>query len=200
MLSGKELSRKIVHILVGISTVILIYFDILSPLSIFLLIIAGIMISFLSKRMRLPVFSYFLDRFEREDLRYTFPGKGVIFLFVGVLLVIQLFDKNIALASIMVLTMGDSISHLIGKQFGQIKNILSADGKKLLEGTLAGTFTGFLGAWIFVPFPEAFLGSLTAMIAEVIQIDFNKSSLDDNMVVPLVAGTMMFLVSRYLPF
>ena len=200
MLSGKELARKVVHILVGVLTVLLIYFEILSPLAIFLLIVAGIIISFLSKRIRLPIISFCLDKFERKEFRHTFPGRGAIFFLVGVLLVVQLFDKNIALASIMVLTLGDSVSHMIGKQFGQIKNILNADGKKLLEGTLAGTLAGFLGALIFVPLPEAFFGSFAAMIAEVIQIDFNKNSLDDNVVVPLVAGTIMFLVSKYLPF
>ena len=62
----------------------------------------------------------------------------------------------------------------------------------------AGTLAGFAGAVIFVPIPEAFLGSLVAMIAEVVKIDFNEKSLDDNLVVPLVAGTVMLLVRSYL--
>lgn len=127
-----------------------------------------------------------------------FPGKGVIFFFVGVLLSLQLFEKDIALASIMVLSLGDSVSHLIGKSFGRIKNIFNGDGKKLLEGTLAGTLAGFFGALVFVPFPEAFLGAFGAMIVEVVKIDFNDLTLDDNLVVPLVAGTIMFLLRTYL--
>src|SRR3989338_2983177 len=197
MLTTQEINRKLFHIVVGIITVALIYYEILSPLAIFLLIIIGTIISFLAKRVHIPVISWFLDRFERPDERHTFPGRGVIFFFVGVLLVLKLFDKDIALASIMILSLGDSVSHLFGAQFGQIKNIFNGKSKKLLEGTIIGTMTGFLGAMFFVPIPEAFLGSLIAMIAEVIQIDFNEQTVDDNLIVPLVAGTVMFLLRRF---
>ena len=72
------------------------------------------------------------------------------------------------------------------------------NSNKLLEGTLAGTFAGFLGAVLFVPIPEAVLGSAVAMIAEVVKIDLNDNTIDDNLVVPLVAGTVMFLVRLWL--
>jgi dolichol kinase len=198
MLTKQEIGRQIVHAFSGILAVTLIYYDILSPLAIFLLIIVGILVSMLSKRIKLPFFSQFLDIFEREEERKKFPGKGMIFFFIGILLVVQLFSEDIALAAIMILALGDSVSHLVGERFGQIKNIFNGKSKKLLEGTLAGTMTGFLGALIFVPLPEAFLGSLGAMIAEVIKIDFNDHTLDDNLVVPLVAGTIMFLLRTYL--
>ena len=197
MLSSLEFKRQVMHILVGLVTVALVYLEILSPFAIFLLIIVGILLSFIVKRMRLPLISNFLDHFEREEQKKTFPGKGTIFFFIGVLLSVQLFEWDIALASIMILTLGDSISHLFGAQFGRLKNIFNGKSKKLLEGTFAGTITGFLGAVFFVPIPEAFLGSAAAMIAEVIKIDFNDSTLDDNLVVPLVAGTVMLLVKRF---
>ncbi len=197
MLTKQETARQIMHIIVGLATVALIYWEILSPLAIFLLIIVGSLLSILSKRMWLPFFSFFLKHFEREDIRKRFPGKGLIFFFVGVLLVVQLFEKDIALAAIMVLTIGDSISHLIGEKYGVIKNIFNGHSKKLLEGTLAGALTGFVGALIFVPVPVAFLGSAAAMIAEVIKIDLNEKTLDDNLIVPLIAGTVMYLVSGY---
>jgi len=109
----------------------------------------------------------------------------------------QLFEKDIALASIMILAFGDSISHLYGEKFGRIRNAISGDPRKLLEGTFAGTVAGALAAALFVPFPEAFLGSLAAMLLEVVKIDFNDLTLDDNLIVPLVAGTIMVLIRRY---
>ncbi len=198
MLTKQEFYRQIVHLMVGIGTAILIYYEVLSSLALLLLIIVGVLASFISKRTNLPGFSFFLHHLEREEQRKTFPGRGLIFYFVGVLLVIELFPRDIALASIMVLAFGDSISHIVGERFGQLKNIFNGKSKKLLEGTLAGAIVGFLGAAIFVPFSQAFLGSFAAMIAEVIEIDFNQQPLDDNMVVPLVAGTVMYLVSVYL--
>ena len=198
MLTKQELGRQIIHAGAGIVTVTLIYFDILSSFAIFLLIIIGIIASIVSKRIKLPFFSTFLHHFEREENKKKFPGRGLIYFFVGSLLVLQLFDKDIAMASIMVLGFGDSVSHIIGEKFGQWKNIFNMNSNKLLEGTLAGTFAGFLGAVLFVPIPEAVLGSAVAMIAEVVKIDLNDNTIDDNLVVPLVAGTVMFLVRLWL--
>ncbi len=198
MLTDREIGRQIMHILIGLLMVILIKIDIISPFAIFLGIIVGLLASIISKRINLPIFSQFLNYFEREEARKSFPGKGMIFFFIGILLVLKLFDRDIALASIMILTLGDSVSHLAGVKFGKIKNIFNLKGNKLLEGTLAGTLAGFFGALIFVSLPEAFLGSMVAMIAEVVQIDFNDTTLDDNMVVPLVAGTIMYLVRTFI--
>ncbi len=43
------------------------------------------------------------------------------------------------------------------------------------------------------------MGAAAAMIAEVIEIDLNKNQLDDNLIVPLVAGTAIYLVRVYVP-
>ncbi|HLC71924.1 MAG TPA: hypothetical protein VJI32_07995, partial [Candidatus Nanoarchaeia archaeon] len=153
MLSALELKRQLMHIFVGLVTIALIYYDILSPFSLLLLIITGIMLSFLCKRVQIPIISTFLDHVEREEQRRKFPGKGTIFFFIGVLLSLQLFERDIACASIMILTLGDSISHMFGAQFGKIKNIFNGKSQKLLEGTLAGTLAGFFGALFFVPIP-----------------------------------------------
>lgn len=198
MLSKKEFGRQTLHILVGLITATFYYYEIFSTLAIFLIVIIGLLASILSKRISLPIFSYFLDKFERDNVRNKFPGKGMVFFFIGVLFVIQLFEKDIALAAIMILTLGDSISHIFGAKFGQLQNIFNGKSKKLFEGTLAGTIAGFLGAMLFVPYPEAFLASFAAMIGEVIKIDLNDNTLDDNLVVPLVAGTTIFLLRRIL--
>src|SRR3989344_7466096 len=199
MLSKLELKRQLMHLLVGIVTVLLLYLDILSPFSIFLLILIGFLLSFLVKRkIKVPVINWFLHNFERPEQMDTLPGKGTLFFFIGSLLVLKLFDKDIALASIMVLTFGDSISHIIGEKYGEIKNIFNGKSKKLFEGTLAGIFAGFLAALPFIAWQEAFLASFCAMIAEVIQIDLNQNTLDDNIIVPLVAGTTIYLLRRYI--
>ena len=198
MLTKREVGRQILHAIVGLIAVALIYFEILSAFAVLLLIIVGICASLISKRIKLPFFNFFLNHFEREDMKKKFPGKGMIFFFIGILLAMQLFDKDIALAAIMILALGDSISHLVGERFGRIRNIFNGHSKKLLEGTIMGTLFGFAGALLFVPIPEAFLGSLGAMIAEVIKVDLNDKTLDDNLVVPLIAGTVMLLVRMYI--
>ncbi|MBT4651600.1 hypothetical protein HOC13_03705 [Candidatus Woesearchaeota archaeon] len=198
MLTKQEIGRQILHILVGLVLMNLFYFNILSPLAMLLGIIIGGLSSILSKRIKLPGLNFFLNNFERPEQRKVFPGRGMIFYFVGVLLVMQLFEKDIALAAMAVLTLGDSLSHLFGASVGKIKNFFNGHSRKLLEGTFAGTVAGALGAALFVPFPEALLGAAAAMIAEVVDIDLNGKHLDDNLIVPLVAGTVMLLVRTYL--
>lgn len=198
MLTKREIGRQILHALLGFILVALYYFDLIGPLTVFLGVACGLLLSFISKRINIPILSFYLKHYGREEERTKFPGRGMIFFFIGVLLVMQLFEKDIALAAMMVLALGDSVSHLFGAKFGKIKNIFNGHSRKLLEGTFAGTVMGFMGAALFVPIPEAFLGSLAAMVAEVIKIDFNDKTLDDNLVVPLVAGTVMYLLRIYI--
>jgi len=198
MLTQKELFRQILHIIIGLIVLISYYLDFIGPLTVFLMIIVGVLVSILSKRISIPFFSFYLKHFERQEQMGKFPGRGMIFFFIGVLLVMKLFTKDIALASIMILTLGDSISHIIGERFGQIKNIFNGHSKKLFEGTLAGAIVGALGASLFIPWTHAILASFTAMVAEVIEIDLNHNTIDDNLTVPLVAGTVIYLLRIFI--
>jgi dolichol kinase len=164
----------------------------------FLGIIIGGLASLIYKRYPLPGFNWCLKKFEREEMCKTFPGRGLVFYFVGVLLVMQLFPKDIALAAIMILACGDSVSHVVGERFGHIQNIFNGRSKKLFEGTIAGILAGLVGAVFFVPFTEALMGSFVAMIAEVVEFDLNGKPLDDNLIVPLVAGTVIYIVRMVL--
>lgn len=196
-MNNLELRRQIFHLAFGLAVVYLIYMGILTDMAMFLLIIAGFLISLISKYARLPLIGWLLDRFEREENIKAFPGSGMLFFMIGALLSMKLFNENIALASIMILAVGDSVSHIVGAEFGAIPNPLSSNGKKL-EGTLVGILVGFVAALVFVRPLEALLASVGAMIAEVIELEFNKRPVDDNIVVPLVAGTIILLVRKYL--
>ena len=193
MLSKRELGRQILHALIGTSMAGLIYFNIMNTALISFLITIGIILSFIAKKKRIPFVSYFLEHFGRKKEK-NLPGKGVIYFFTGVLLSLLLFEKDIALASIMVLSLGDSLSHIIGGKCGKIKNIFRKKSKKRLDGTIAGIISGFLGALIFVSPLEAFMGSLAAMSIEAREISFGKKIVDDNLYIPVIAGAVMVLV------
>jgi dolichol kinase len=186
-----EIKRQIFHIYLGLMLMLLIHRNILNSFYILLIILFGAIISLISTKVNIPVISWFLDNFERQEYRKKFPGKGTIFFFIGVYIVLRLFQKDIALASIMILTLGDSISHLIGKYFGKTKTKLSR--KKLLEGTIAGIIMGFIGAILFVPYLEAFIASSIAMLFEAAEIKYLKI-IDDNITVPVVAAIVIFLI------
>src|SRR3989338_7053710 len=100
-----ELVRKILHIIIGVIVVALIYYNILNPMIIFWLLVFGIVCSLLCKRFNVPVLSWVLKKCDRKENIDSFPGKGAIFFAAGVLLALQLFRRDIALASIMILSL-----------------------------------------------------------------------------------------------
>ncbi len=191
-----EIRRKTFHILMGISIIFLIYKNLIDAEIIFFVLIFGIILSLICRKYEVPIISKFLEFFDRKEHLKQFPGRGVIFFFIGVLLAIKLFPKDIALASIAILTIGDSLSHIFGLYFGRTKNFFG-NGNKMLEGTIFGIIFGFLAAILFVAWYEALIASIIAMIAEAVEFELNKNPVDDNVVVPLVSGTVILLIRMY---
>ena len=191
-LKNFEWSRQIFHIFLGLAIVALLKYGFISKEIILLVISIGIILSILSRKTRIPIIYELLFKFERKKELENFPGKGIIFYFIGVYLALLLFTKEIAMASIMVLALGDSVSHIYGLHFGKINHPLSKT--KFLEGTIAGFFAGFIGALVFLPWHEAFFASLAAMIAEAIEIKIGAEQVDDNLIIPFVAGTAVWII------
>lgn len=190
-----EFNRQLFHMLLGVILVFLLKYGFVNKNIILVLILAGIILSFLSRKIKIPIISSLLQKFERKKAMQKFPGKGVIFYFIGIYLSLLLFPKEVAMASIMVLALGDSVSHLYGLHYGKMKHPLSE--KKFLEGTIAGFIAGFLGALIFLPWPEAFFASLAAMVVEAIEIKIGAEQIDDNLIIPVIAGGVVWLVRLF---
>ena len=188
--SDFELNRQIFHLALGVAIVLLLMYGFIDQNII--LIIAGFVISIASRTEKIPIIYNLLQKFEREKEIKTFPGKGTIFYFIGVYISLLLFPREIALASIMVLALGDSISHMYGLHYGKIKHPLSES--KYLEGTIAGFLGGFAGALMFLPWHEAFFASLTAMVVEAIEIKIGTEQVDDNLIIPVVAGAVVYVI------
>ena len=187
-----EWNRQLFHIFLGIAIVMVLMFEFINKEMILALIIAGLILSYLSKKTRIPIIYNLLQLFERKENIERFPGKGIIFYFIGIYIALLLFPKDIAMASIIVLALGDSISHLYGLHYGKIKHPLSST--KFLEGTVAGFVAGFIGAFVFLPWHEAFFASLVAMIVEAIEIKIGTQQVDDNLIVPFVAGAAVWMI------
>ena len=90
----------------------------------------------------------------------------------------------------------DEAKNLVGKVLGKTKHIL--DKRKNIEGHIAGALISSLVAMFFVPLYLAISGAIIAMLFESIIIEIQKIELDDNLIIPLVAGTTMFLITRFL--
>ena len=184
-----EIKRQVFHLSLGLAIIILFNSNLINQVNLAIILIAGITLSIILTRWHVPVISWFIKTFDRNDAK--FPGEGAVFYVLGCLIVLSIFEKNIALASIMVLALGDSVATLAGKRFGKkfLKN------NKTLEGSLAGAVLGAIGAMIFVEFSLAVIGSFTAMFIEAVEIKLWGKGVDDNLYIPLISALIMYIVS-----
>ena len=190
-----EIRRQVFHLLFGAVIVMLLKYMLIDEKIILLLIVIGFVVSYISKTRKIPIIYHFLKRFERNEEIKIFPGKGVITYLIGILIVLVIpFSREIALASILVLAFGDSVSHLFGLHYGKTKTLLS--DKKFLEGSLAGFVAAFIGAKLFLLWHEAFFASLIAMVFETTGIRFGSTHVDDILFMPFIAAMTVWVI-RY---
>ena len=198
----EELPRKIVHLSLGSLFCILIlggwfYLEIFIPL-----LLAGIVLSFIVRWTDLPLITPVLDRLDRDDERAFLPGLGVISFFLGSILSVMLFQREVAFLAVATLTFGDPLARLIGEWVGRISSPLNR--KKKIEGHLAVlpllTLLGMevLPWWAVVP------GVTVGMLWEMVDtkgggardVGMLTLLLDDDLTLPLVTGsvTSLFLL------
>ena len=183
MISSLELRRQVLHLIFGIFIICMLYFSLFTIYHLMGILVLGIILSRLCKHYRVPLASWVLDYFEREENKKTFPGKGPIFFMLGSIIVVYFFPLKIALASIIILTLGDAVSHI----FGKVLSRKTYKYLKSIEGTIAGIAFSFFGALLFVNVFAALFGSMLSMLLETIKMDY----IDDNLLVPVVAAIVM---------
>lgn len=183
-----EVRRKLFHAACGAVVVPIIYLDRFPLLAAVMLLLGGTATSLVSRNHRLPVIGVFLDYFERDHEQEQFPGKGAIFLLAGVIAVVWLFPRQIALAAVAGSVSGDVLSHLVGKRYGRIDNPLNRN--KDVEGFLAGVLGGTLLSSLFVPRFVAVVAVATGMLVESLRAELFSFKIDDNLTVPLTIAVV----------
>jgi dolichol kinase len=185
-----ELRRGIFHALCGLFLVFMILLVPYTRAVLLSLIFIGTLVIMISKKIKIPGISNVIKLFERKEEKY--PGITAIFYMISAFLTLQFFKQDIAMASIIILAIGDPMAGFVGRNFGKIKIFR----QKHLEGTLAGFIASGLLACIFVPWNIAFFGAGVGMIVELfsVPIFFNKK-IDDNLTIPIISGLAMYLAS-----
>lgn len=130
--------------------------------------------------------------FERRRHFEQFPGQGPIFYTLGAYLTLLIFSPDIAYASIMILSVGDAVSHLIGRYFGKVKTPLHPE--KYIEGSVVAFLISVPFAFLFFPnLLAVILASLAAMLVEIPSFKLGSWKVDDNLLIPLVAGGILMI-------
>lgn len=155
---------------------------------VFALLIGYALSSAYKRGIRIPIVAQLIDSTERPEVINNMPGKGALSFFLGSLLVVLLFgfDASVASASIAVLAIGDSVSTLVGRNFGRHK--IQYNPAKSWEGTLSGLVFAAIGASLLLSPELAIIGALGGMLVESLPL-----KADDNITIPLGAGTAVSL-------
>ena len=183
------------HMMLGIIFVLLVYFDVFEGVHFVLLFFIGLVSSWICKHRTMPFLSPMLVLFERPQEIKRFPGKGAITFVAGCGLAVLLFSKRAALTSIIVLSLADAASLIVGKFFGRLTHPLNPN--KHVEGLLAGFVFGVPAALVFLPTMRAFIVAAFAAVIETMNIHVGRFRIDDNLSVPLATGlitTLLLLV------
>lgn len=187
-----EIKRKIVHLLLGIILVVLIFYDFVDKVVLGIITVIVFVLFYIAKFKRIFFMEWLLDNFERPGTRKTFPGRGPLFYLIGAELSLVFFAKDIAMASIIILAIGDSIPNIVGMYFGRIKRPFS--DRKFIEGAIVGIILAFVAADIFVIWYEALSAAVVAIFLEGIDMKIGLEKIDDNLIVPLSAGIVISLI------
>ncbi len=188
-ISKLELRRQTAHALAGIALIFMVQTGYITPVMLAAALLIGSALVIILKQYRLPYISPIVEYFEREKDMKIFPGKGPFFYILGSLLALLFFEHNIALASISIMAIGDAVATIAGVYWGKYKNPFNQF--KHLEGTFLAIILSTVAAFTFVPFHLAFIGSIIGIIFESLTIKFVDRVIDDNLMIPVIAGIVM---------
>ena len=152
MISLYQYYRKATHIFSLIIPISYCYFITdKNSASIVIALLTLIFIFFDSQRLKLNFIRRFFALFFNKMLKdHELKGKftGATWVMISSTVVIAIFPKNIAVISLVFMSIGDTVAGLFGKNYGRIKI-----GRKTLEGFLAGLSTCLIIAYLYKPLP-----------------------------------------------
>lgn len=121
----------------------------------------------------------FMRKHENKEL------MGSTFLTLACVLSAWIFPRDIAVAVMGYLILGDGLAGLVGKSWGRI----GVGFGKTLEGTLAGLIANLVvGALVFRSLDSTLLGACVASGVELLPVP-----LDDNFAIPIITGVVLRL-------
>ena len=187
----QELARKFIHLLsIFILFVYFIVADIFSKqialIILVLILIIALELEYIRMELgfKIPILKSFWKYVRREKEKQRLGGD--IFFLIGSILVLAVFDLRVAIAAILMTTLGDLAAALIGKKFG--KNFIMKE--RSLEGILAEFlvdiaigFVLFSNSALPMPWIVILVMAITATFVETLMY-----KMDDNLVIPIFAG------------
>jgi len=155
-------------------------------------LVAGAVVAVLLEIVRLYVGLDWVvyDRLTREYEQDNLAGYALALISMGVVAVA--FDQSVAIPAILMLTIGDPISGLLGS--GELRTAKQAYVLLTMFGVCL-----LIAAGLGVPTVPAVLGALAATAADGLKPVVAGYVIDDNLTIPLAAAVAIATGIRYLP-
>ncbi|MFV9875737.1 MAG: diacylglycerol/polyprenol kinase family protein [Rickettsiales endosymbiont of Dermacentor nuttalli] len=136
------------------------------------------------------IFSKFMRLSESKSM------TGASFMMLASVIVIGLFPKVIAITSLLILVISDSLAALVGKYLGRIKL-----KDKTLEGSLAFFFSAIVIVFIMAKLFNKdlyfmFCGNIAVFITTIIELFSKNFKIDDNLSIPITMAIIFELLIR----
>ncbi len=194
MISPAELSRKLIHLFNLVIPICYFYFITdKNQMATFVLVFAIIFIIIDFARMRLELVKKIFNKLFNSMMRkHEISGQftGATWVLIIAVPVIYFLPKEIAILSLVYMSVGDIAAAIVGLSFGKTKM-----GEKSLEGSI-GCLTVCISAALLlnlVPLTISMSGAVMATVFEALPLD-----IDDNILIPVGAGTTMAIVSSFI--
>lgn len=134
------------------------------------------------------VINKFLGFMMRDEEKNNFAIVGATYLLSSAAITIYLFNKEVAIFSLAILSISDTFAAIIGKKFGQRKLV----GNKTLEGS-AAFFMASIIVYAFIKYYlnydlDMFRSVLAITLATALELYAKKIKIDDNFIIPLAIG------------
>ncbi len=177
----KEVKRKAVHLLSLFFLLSYMLFGAFYGEKISLLLLVLLLVIFLEieyirveLKRKIPIISELWR--EKEEKRFG----GQVFFLVGAIISLAVFNLDIAIAALLMVTFGDMAASLIGKRFGKTWVL----HERAWEGIIAEFAVDLIvGAFILSNLWILLVMAVTATVTETLIY-----TLDDNLIVPIFAG------------
>ena len=193
MISKSEYIRKLIHL--SNLTIPISYYYVFQDKTFFLLCLFFLVLIFISidllreKNKYIKIFfNLFFNRMMRK---HELDGAltGASWVMISAFVTILIFPKNIAILSLIFMSIGDTVAGLVGRRIGKLKI-----GEKTVEGFVFGFLACALISYNYklIPFSISIYGSLVGMIFEVLPLP-----LDDNLKIPLSSASIMYIIESY---
>ena len=185
-----ELYRQVLHLVFGVLIAIVV-FALPEKTTVALLIlsifIGAVLSDLISKKYHIPLISELVDKLDRKDIM---PGRGALFFVIGVVVPLLFFEKEIVFLGVLVHSVLDSVSTIVGQNFGKHRTY----NKKSLEGSLAGFVSALLLLFLFSNTFAFLAPNVIIIVALIATLSELFIPVNDNLIIPLITSVTLGVV------